>query len=131
MNFTKYDYQNLNAKDKELRNFFTIAAALYEYGYASQLLFNDWLGADFEMYHVETGARYSVQLKGRLTFAQKYVGKDLYVAFIHGQDIYIYPHDEVLFKVNPTDKTWTGTGAWSNGRLTKGQAEILAPYKVN
>ena len=40
-----------------------------------------------------------VQLKGSISFAKQYKNKNLYIAFIENGDLYLYPHDKILSKV--------------------------------
>src|SRR4051794_8549239 len=92
---SKVDYKNLTAKQKEIYNFQKVSAHLADYGYTTIKLDDDWMGADFIALHFD-GARYlKVQLKGRLTFGKKYIGKNIFICF-HDKDWFIYPHDKLL-----------------------------------
>ena len=91
MEFTKVNYQELNAKQKENYNYHKVASALADYGYDSMRLNNDWEGADFIA--VMGDDMLKVQLKGRFTIDKKYIGKDLYVAFLESNAVKIYNHD--------------------------------------
>ena len=93
--FQKIDYKNLNDRQKENYNFNKISGILADYGYTTFRLSDDWGGADFIAVHIE-GHSIRVQLKGRLSFAKKYHGKDLYVGFRCGDVCYLFPHDTVL-----------------------------------
>ena len=111
-NFEKIDYNSLNAKQKESFNFQKIAAAFADYGFSCIQLTDDWNGADFLANHVNGRTLLRVQLKGRLTFATKYLGKDLWICFPMGESVYCYPHDEglhelrvLMMEANDTDFT--------------------------
>ena len=94
MEFTKVNYQELNAKQKENYNYHKVASALADYGYDSMRLNNDWEGADFIA--VKGDDMLKVQLKGRFTIDKKYIGKDLYVAFLESNAVKIYNHDLIV-----------------------------------
>ena len=79
-------YEDLNAKAKETYNFHKIAAILADYGYNSIWLSNDWNGADFIAVHIDGVSDIKIQLKGGISFAQKYRGKNLYIGFIEQGD---------------------------------------------
>ena len=62
--------------------------------------------------HVDGITLLRVQLKGRLTFATKYLGKDLWICFPMGESVYCYPHDAglhelrvLMMEANDTDFT--------------------------
>ena len=75
--FEKVNYHSLNAKQKENFNFQKVSTAFADYGFNCIQLTDDWNGADFLANHVDGKTLPRVQLKGRLTFANKYLGKDL------------------------------------------------------
>ena len=108
MKFQKIKYSDLNAKAQEMYNFQKIAALLANYGYTSMWLNNDQNGADFIAVHLDGVSDIKVQLKGRLSFAKRYKGKNLYIGLIANESVYLYPHDEVIFKVESkiSDNTW-------------------------
>jgi hypothetical protein len=95
-------------------------------------LSNDWQGADFIAVHVDGVTDIKVQLKGRLSFAKKYIGKNIYICFIDSGDVYLYPHDEVLNVVEAkiADKTWQLEGTWSTPSITTENKKLLAQYKL-
>lgn len=74
-------YQHLNSRQKENYNFHKVAAVLADYGYNSLRLTDDFEGADFIALHKDGEQFLKVQLKGRLTFAKKYLNKGIYIAF--------------------------------------------------
>ena len=108
----KVDYGQLNSRQKETYNFHRVAARLSEYGYNSILLSDDWLGADFIAYHNDRERFYRVQLKGRMTIENKYVGKGLYIAFIDGDEVFIYPHDEMAERIDAAGRI-NESASWS------------------
>lgn len=132
MQLKKINYDDLNAKAKEMYNFHKVSARLADYGFTTMWLNNDWQGADFIAVHLDGVTDIKVQLKGRLSFSTKYKGKNIYVCFISDGDIYLYPHDEILKQVESriSDKKWIETGTYSTSKLTKDNLELLAPYKI-
>jgi len=133
MKLTKINYSDLNSKAKEMYNFHKVSAKLADYGYTCMWLNNDWQGADFIAVHVDGVTDIKIQLKGRLSFAKKYVGKEIYICFIdNGNDIYLYPHDEILQQVEYriSDRTWVAKHTWSTGKLSKENQLLLEPYKL-
>ena len=125
-------YQDLNAKAKETYNFHKIAAILADYGYNSIWLSNDWNGADFIAVHIDGVSDIKIQLKGGISFAQKYRGKNLYIGFIEQGDLYLYPHDDVLEQIEPviSDKKWIEKGTYFQTKITSRFIDVLAPYKI-
>ena len=106
------DYAALNARQQEAFNFHKVAARLADFGYMSVLLSDDYGGADFLAIHVD-GEVLKVQLKSRLTFQKKYLGKGVHVAMRLGDDVLIYDHDEGVERVLALGKM-TGTGSWED-----------------
>ena len=94
MDLKKVDYNQLNAREKENYNYHKVASALADYGFDSMRLNNDWQGADFIA--VKGDEMIKVQLKSRFTLAKKYVGKQIYIAFIENNEVKIYSHDDAL-----------------------------------
>jgi len=114
-------------------NFHKVSAKLADYGYTCMWLNNDWQGADFIAVHVDGVTDLKVQLKGRLSFAKKYIGKEIYISFIDkNNDIYLYPHDEMLNIIvkKESDKTWIDKDIWSSPSLTKANGKLLESYKL-
>ena len=110
MDLCKVTYEKLNAKQQENFNYHKVASALADYGYDSMRLNNDWQGADFIA--VKGDSMLKVQLKGRLSFNKKYVGKDIWIAFVYKGKIRMYKHDELLYK-HP--KEFFNTESWKKG----------------
>ena len=111
------------------------AALLADFGFTTLRLTDDWQGADFIAQHIDGETFLKVQLKGRLTFGEKYRGKDLYVAFEHGGTWYLYPHDDVLAVVLEetnvgNTESWREKRGYSFPGLSRQMAKILEPYKI-
>ena len=132
MNLKKINYSDLNSKAKEMYNFQKASAKFADYGFTTMWLNNDWQGADFIAIHIDGVTYLKVQLKGRLSFSQKYKGKNIYICFIEDGDVYLYPHDFLLSQIEHriSDKTYSSTGSWSSPRLTKQNKELLEQYKL-
>jgi len=117
--FKKIAYIKLNSKQKENYNFHKVAAALADYGYNSMRLNDDWQGADFISVHINGDEMLKVQLKGRFTISKKYIGKDIYIAFIENDVIKIYKHDEAIKLLKPNvlkSESWKENGNYSWGK---------------
>lgn len=97
--FSRCNYQNLSARQKENYNLQKLSGVLADYGYITFRLSDDWHGADMIALHHDGLTVLRIQLKGRLSFAKKYIGKDIHVAFRMGCSWYVYPHDELLDNV--------------------------------
>ena len=126
MIFDKIDYDSLNSKQIENFNFHKVASALAEYGYNSMRLNDDWQGADFIA--VNGDLMIKVQLKGRFTLDKKYIGKDIYVAFIEDNIIKIYNHDDALSIVPENllnTKSWVDNGLYSWGKTPKYYSRVI------
>lgn len=132
MHLTKIEYDELNAKAKEMYNFHKVSARLADYGFTCMWLSNDWQGADFIAVHLDGVTDLKVQLKGRMTFSKSYQGKGIYICFRSGEKVYLYPHDEVLKVVEPriSDKKWTSEGLWSTAKPNKEFQELLSEYEI-
>ena len=117
-------YEELNARQKELRNFHQAAAILAEYGFNSIKLSDDWRGADFLAVHKDGEQMLRVQLKAGLTIDQKYANKDLFMMFPVKRDWYLIEHVELVKKVGSTTG-WLLTRSW----LEKGNYYTTAPSK--
>jgi len=136
MKLIRIDYDKLNPRQQEAYNFQRVSAVLADFGFCTIRLSDDWSGADFIAQHID-GTFLKVQLKGRLTFAKKYEGKDLWLCFPSDGGWYLYPHDVMLAKVKEKKTTLEFSKAWSvDGGynvpppLGKALKEILAPYRV-
>ncbi len=128
----RIDYKELNAKQKEIYNFQKVSGLLADYGYTTIKLSDDWMGADFIAIQF-TGDKYlKIQLKGRLTFDKKYIGKDIYISFFD-RDWYIYPHDillnEFISEIN-NSSSWIEKGLYHYPYLTEKQQSRLNKFKL-
>jgi hypothetical protein len=133
--FDRIEYSSLNSRQKENYNFQKVAGLLADYGFNCLRLSDDWQGADFIACHISGETFLKVQLKGRLTLDQKYEGKDIHIAFFDGADCYLYPHDQVLARIEAAEKI-NGSRSWNEGRAYSWPSipawikAIIAEYKV-
>ena len=132
--FERTPYEKLNSRQRENYNFQKVSAVLADYGFSTIRLSSDWQGADFIAQHLDGTTFLKVQLKARLTFEKKYMGRDLHVCFPHGHDWYIFPHDELMRDVLK-DSTMGMSISWERGgysfpKLSKRMRERLAPYRL-
>lgn len=130
-------YAELNSPQKESYNFHKIAARLADYGFNCIPLNDDWLGADFLASHINGKTFLKVQQKARFTLDRKYEGKDLHIAFRHGEDVFLYPHDLVMGLMvawGRANKKFVNTASWSKGAYSWGSLSaehlaLLEPYR--
>ena len=134
---THIKYNGLNSKQRERYNFQKIAGLLADYGYSSIKLDDDWQGADFIAQHIDGNTFIKIQLKSRLTFDRKYLGKNIFIAFPYLDSWYLFDHDELLniFLVTfstsmATSPSWTMKGGYSWPAPSKKGLEILERYKL-
>ena len=98
--FVKVEYNNLNNKQKEIYNFQIVSAVFAVYGYSVTPLRDDVEFADFVAvpFLWDEGTKpLWVQLKGGLTFWNRYLHKDLNICFFdrESKTWYLYPHDDL------------------------------------
>lgn len=98
-------------------------------------LTDDWEGADFLAVHKDGNHFLKVQLKGRLYIAKKYQGKEIYIAFRNEENIYIYPHDEMVALIDKNlkatqTKSWTEDGHYGFRTLPPKIKDHLEKYKI-
>lgn len=120
MQLNKVNYKDLNARQKENYNYHKVASALAEYGFNSMRLSDDWQGADFISVNGDDMVKF--QLKGRFTVDKKYIGKDIYIAFIEEEKIKIYNHDKAVSIIPDNIKdsdSWSKYGGYSWGKTPK------------
>ena len=122
--FRRVAYKKLNSRQKESYNFHKLAAELADYGFTCMQLADDWEGADFLAVHYLGDSVLKVQLKGRLTIATKYVGKDLWIAFPHGGEWYMVEHER-LVEIIGECTTFLESDSWA-----KGWYSTASPSKV-
>ncbi len=135
LNLRRVEYRDLNARQKENFNFQKVSAVLADYGFVTLRLNDDWQGADFIAQHIDCKTFLKVQLKGRLAFYKKYAGKDIYIAFLHGGDLYLYPHDELLERVLAETRigstsSWLDKGGYSFPGLSPQLQGLLEAYRL-
>jgi hypothetical protein len=75
MKLEKINYNDLNAKAKEMYNFQKVSAKLEDYGFTTMWLNNDWQGADFIAVHADGATDIKVQLKGGFHSAESTLEK--------------------------------------------------------
>jgi len=138
----KINYLKLNSRQRETFNFQKVSAVLADYGYATIKLNDDWESADFLAQHIDGTTYLKVQLKSRLTFDKKYIGKKLYICFPYQdkksnrRDWYLFDHDKLLkaferempFASSPT---WQKEGIYHWLPLSVRQLELLEQYKLD
>ena len=127
--FEKASYSNLNAKQKENYNFHRLSSLLASFGFNSIRLTDDVHGADFLALSTK-GDVFKIQLKSRLTFDKKYIGKGLYLAFPSDDGFYVYLHDEALklfIDRYETTSSWNVKGFYH----TTTKYESMAKYFIN
>lgn len=133
MSFEFIPFKTLNGKQIEIYNFHKVAARLADYGYHSMWLSDDWQGADFLAVHVDGKTVLRVQLKSRLAIDKKYMGKNLHIAFRHGERVFVYPHDELVTwvidqkHVGEMTKAWGKEGHWHWAKLPRWASGFLEP----
>lgn len=132
MKLQKIKYSDLNPKSQEMYNFQKVAAVLADYGFTCMWLNNDWSGADFIAVHVDGATDIKVQLKGGLSFAKKYRGKNIYICFMEKGETYLYSHDEVLSKIEAliSDKKWKEKGTYFQTKLSGRFKDLLSEYRI-
>lgn len=133
MKFEKIDYNSLNARQQEIYNFQKIASVLADYGFNCIKLADDWQGADFLAYHKDGTNTLRVQLKGRLTIGQKYMGKELYMAFPLLDGWCLLKHDFLVSLASVhtpwlNTKSWKVNGLYSSANPSKKLCKALEPY---
>ena len=129
----KIYYENLNARQQEIYNFQKVSSIFADYGFTTVKLSDDWMGADFIAISFDGSKHIKVQLKGRMTFEKKYLGKEIMVCFCDRKNDcwYLYDHDELLKKfvkdIGNTE-SWSIKGGYSYPVLSKYAKEELAKY---
>ena len=132
--FEPIDYKVLNARQKENFNFQKVAATLADYGFNCIRLSDDWQGADFIACHIDGKTFVKIQLKSCLTFQEKYIGKDIYIAFPQDGKWYLYSHDELLnhkaFDSMKEATAWKEGGAYHWPRIPKKRKGLMDQYAI-
>ena len=127
--FERINYENLNSRQKESYNFQKLAGELADFGFTCMLLHDDWEGADFLAVHVRGNSVLKVQLKGRLTVADKYEGKDLWIAFPHEGAWYLVEHDVLVAIVGETTP-WLASQSWANGEYSSAKPSKALMHRL-
>ena len=133
MNFTRVRYDDLNSRQKENFNFAKLGAQLADYGFTALRLSDDWKGADLIAVHIDGEMDVKVQLKGRLTFEHKYLGRSLWIAFRKDDTWYLYDHDLLFGSVRErieNSESWREHGGYSWPTLPKWAHQLLAEYRL-
>lgn len=135
INLIPISYTKLNARQQENYNYQKISAILADFGFVTLRLNDDWQGADFIAQHIDGETFIKVQLKSRLTFNRKYVGKDIFIVFENNGIWYLFPHDELLQKVLQetnieNTESWSVGGGYSFPSLSVKLMKLLNPYKI-
>ncbi len=133
---SKITYKELNSRQKENYNFHKVAAVLATYGFNSIWLNDDYQGADFLAIHIDDSTILKVQLKGRFTLDRKYNNKNIYIAFNHIDQWYLYPHDELQEKILKKGmlkgtSSWEVNGLYTFKKVTGVIGNLLDLYKIN
>jgi len=128
------EYEHLNSKQKEIFNFQKIAAVMAHYGFNCIKLQDDWEGADFLAYHFKGKHTLKVQLKPRMVVADKYKGKELWIAFPDGDCWYLVNHDRYIDENK--NAPWSNSNSWVEkleytwNRLSENMKSTLQKYKL-
>jgi hypothetical protein len=140
--FQRADYSKLDGRQKEVFNFHCVAALLAKCGFATYPIRDDWNGGDmFARHMTDSRKTMVVQLKSRMTFDKKYLGKDIWIGFPDGDGAYVFPHDEFLAayrearatRGKPLDSNdaWTSGGKVSWKSPTGELRVMLEPYRLD
>jgi hypothetical protein len=133
--FSRINYEDLNARQKENYNFQKVSGVLAEYGFVTLRLTDDWKGADFIAQNIDGETLLKVQLKARLTLDKKYIGKSLHITFPEGEEWYLYPHDEVLDRISDlsglkNSAAWERSGLRHYSKIPNRYRELLLEYRI-
>jgi hypothetical protein len=126
----------LKPRQQENYNFQKVAGRLADYGFNCLKLNDDWQGADFLAVNIDKKRTVlRVQLKGRPVIDKDYEGKDLHVAFLVGDECYVYPHDEFLKAVLKRGalsetKSWAEGGKYTWSKVQPWLRDLLQEYKI-
>ncbi len=134
--FARINYAKLNSRQQENYNFHKVASVMADYGFNCIRLSDDFLGADFIAMHIDGSTFLRIQLKGRFSFDQKYLGRGLHIAFRDGEAWFLYPHDDVRQEIvnaglleGTRSKAWIdGTRSWPS--VPKKLQAFIEPYRL-
>lgn len=132
----KVNYDSLNARQKETYNFQKVSAIFADYGYTAIKLSDDWMGADFIAISSDGNIYLKVQLKDRLSFYKKYIGKEIRICFHDSESDkwFLYPHDELLKEIEPEligTESWDSHGGYSFPGLSNRHKLRLEQYRIS
>ena len=91
-------------------------------------------GVDFILYREDDGTVRKVQLKGRWTIDQKYIGRDIWIAFPINSAWHLMPHDEMVALAKADGKalesiSWIKGGTYSWPKPSKAMLAQCAHYR--
>ena len=136
MKFKRINYETLNPRQKENYNFQRISGILAKHGFSTIRLSDDWNGTDFIALHVDGISILRVQLKTRVYFRKSYTKKNLWICFREGDDMYFFPHDEVLKQFLDSGRVMHGSESWDKGgysfpNIARWMKPLLKIYRIN
>ena len=87
-------------------------------------------GIDLILHNEADGDTKLAQIKGRWTIDQKYLGRNIWIAFPDRGDWYVAPHDEMVAIGEKHTRTasWAA-GTYSKSPLSKADRAALAAYR--
>ena len=110
--FLRAAYRDLNSRQKENYNFHKVAGRLDDYGFNCIRLTDDCQGADFIAVYIDGETFLKVQLKARLIIDRRYEGKEIHIAFLHGDDLFLYDHDAFLKHLIDNKRIGDSSTSW-------------------
>lgn len=110
-------YEDLNSRQREIRNFHKIAARLADFGFHSMWLSDDWQGADFLAVHIDGETIMRVQQKSRATIDRKYLGRGLHIAYLADGAVFLYLHDDLVSHWQQNVPSWGQSASWASGAV--------------
>ena len=122
----------LKARQKENYNFQKAAAVLADYGFNCMRLTDDWEGADFLAVHIDGETVLRVQLKSRLSIAEKYEGKNIWIMFPSLENWFLVPHDTLvdIMEGMGVASNWRAKGKYSRRGQSPKIRESLAQFAI-
>ncbi|MCL5061910.1 MAG: hypothetical protein M0Z70_02920 [Nitrospiraceae bacterium] len=133
--YRKITYYKLNARQKENYNFQKVSAVLADYGFITLRLNDDWQGADFIAQHIDGKTFLKIQLKARLTFDKKYLGKCLFIVFSEQNRWYLYPHADLFEIISKKSnivesQSWKEKGLYHYPKIPDRYKELMDSYAL-
>ena len=132
----RVDYSHLNARQKENFNFQKVSAVLADHGFMTLRVSSDWQSADFIAQHIDGVKFLKVQLKGRFTIDEKYLGKELHICFPDRGTWYLCPHDDLMDAARNVPGVggpdyWQSHTCYHRKTVPESLAEFLQPFALN